>query len=227
MSKKSKPNQVLDVFFKPRAPLNPSTVSAPPPIRPSETSIVDLTVTPTLDHSDQDSDTLAHAKPACQVTELLKESKAEASQGRTTMSQSLARLGAHNTPAENNQVWSIKGCERGVSLLRDLEAAVNRIPSDTPSTTPEHRLSIFAVDPRTCIAEPGEDDWFILNQMMKSAFGWGETEMAMVVPQLLNHGEHGLDGFIRFMTFFVSERGLQGALFETKVEALLKELKDW
>jgi hypothetical protein len=61
--------------------------------------------------------------------------------------------------------------------------------------------------------------------MMKSAFGWDETEMAVVIPQLMNRGENGLDGFIRFMMFFVHERGLQGALFETKVKALLTELK--
>ena len=85
---------------------------------------------------------------------------------------------------------------------------------------------MFAVEPHTCVAKPGEDDWLILNQMMKSAFGWGETEMAMVIPQLLNRGKYGLDRFIRFMTFFVRERGLEGALFETKVEALLRELRD-
>jgi hypothetical protein len=116
--------------------------------------------------------------------------------------------------------------KRAVSLLQDLEAAVKRIPGDTPSATPEHRLSIFSVDPCTCVAEPGEDDWMILNQMMKSSFGWGEVEMAAVVPQLLNRGTHGLDGFVHFMKFFVHERGLQGALFETKVEALLKEIGD-
>ena len=85
---------------------------------------------------------------------------------------------------------------------------------------------MFAVDPRTCVAEPGEDDWMIHNQMMKSSFGWGEAEMVEVIPQLLNRGQYGLDGFIRFMTFFVCERGLEGALFETKVDALLKELRD-
>ena len=70
------------------------------------------------------------------------------------------------------------------------------IPSDTPNATPEHHLSIFAVEPRTCVAEPGEGDWLILNQMMKPAFGWGETEMDVVVLQLLNQGKYGLDGFI-------------------------------
>ena len=50
--------------------------------------------------------------------------------------------------------------------------------------------------------------------------------MAAVVPKLLNHGTYGLDGFLRFMTFFDRERGLQGALFETKVEAILKGIED-
>jgi hypothetical protein len=48
--------------------------------------------------------------------------------------------------------------------------------------------------------------------------------MAVVVPQLLNRGTYGLDGFICFMRFFVEEGGLQGALFETKVEVILKEI---
>lgn len=116
--------------------------------------------------------------------------------------------------------------ERAVRLLQDLEAAVERIPGDTPIATPEHRLSAFAIDPHTCVAEPGEDDWLILNGMMKSSFGWGAEEMAAVVPHLLNRGTHGLDGFVRFMTFFVYKRGLQGALFKTKVEAILKEIED-
>jgi hypothetical protein len=131
----------------------------------------------------------------------------------------------HHSPAEN-RTQSVKACQRGVSLLQDLEAAANQIPSDTPSATSEHRLSIFAVNPHTCVTEPGEDDWFILNQMMKTTFGWGESVMNTVIPQLLNRGQHGLDGFIHFMTFFVHERGLQGALFETKVEALLTELEN-
>jgi hypothetical protein len=32
LARRTKPNQSLDVFFKPQAPLNPSTVTAPPPI---------------------------------------------------------------------------------------------------------------------------------------------------------------------------------------------------
>jgi hypothetical protein len=63
--------------------------------------------------------------------------------------------------------------------------------------------------------------------MLKSAFGWGEIEMAATIPEMLNHGEWGLDGFVKFMRFFVVERGLEGALFETKAEALIKKLDNW
>ncbi|KAN0109249.1 hypothetical protein V8E52_009433 [Russula decolorans] len=71
---------------------------------------------------------------------------------------------------------------------------------------------------------PGEDDWPILNGMLKTAFGWGEAEMAAAIPDMLNRGALGLDGFIEFMRFFVNGRGLEGVLIETKINALLKKL---
>lgn len=117
-----------------------------------------------------------------------------------------------------------KVCPKAVQLLHDLEAAVNRIPNEMPHATQLHRLSIFAVNPRICVADPGEDDWPILNGMLKSAFGWGESEMAAAIPEMLSRGELGLDGMIQFLTFFVTERGLEGALLETKIEALVREL---
>jgi len=54
-----------------------------------------------------------------------------------------------------------------------------------PVVTQEHPLSIFTVNPHTCIAEPREDDWPILNGMLKMAFGWGEVEMAAAIPDML------------------------------------------
>ena len=80
------------------------------------------------------------------------------------------------------------------------------------------------MDPHTCVAEPGEDDWPILNGMLKTAFGWGEAEMAAAIPDMLNRGTLGLDGFAKFMRFFINERGLEGTLFETKINVLIKEL---
>jgi hypothetical protein len=67
--------------------------------------------------------------------------------------------------------------------------------------------------------ETEEKDWPIVSMMLKSLFRWGETEMATSIPQMLKHGEYGLDRFIRFLKFYVIERSLQGVMFETKVEA--------
>jgi hypothetical protein len=165
-NKTSKPHRLLDAFFKPQAPLNPSTVTAPPPI-----------------HVDD--------------------------------------AGAKGSISESTKS---KICPRATQLLQDLEAATRRIPYEVPLATHEHSLSIFAADPHTCVAEPGEDDWPILNRMLKTAFGWGEAEMAAAIPDMLNRGTLGLDGFIEFIRYFVNGRGLAGVLFETKVDALIKEL---
>ena len=191
-------NQVLDKFLKPRAPLNPSTVSAPPPICSGKGKPVILAP--------------EHRRPASPMAESPKEPSMPATTHR-------------DQPTQEPTQHVLD--ERAVRLLQDLEAAVKRIPDNTPIATPEHRLSGFAIDPLTCVAEPGEDDWLILNGMMKSSFGWGVKEMDAAVPHMLNRGTHGLDGFLHFMTFFVYKRGLQGALFETKVEAILKEIEDW
>ena len=193
----NKLDQAIDSFFKPRAPVNPSTVSTPPPIRPGE-----LVMPAPENHRGP----LADPAPVHPMAE---------SSGTI---QGVLITNQQHVPDK-----------KAVNLLRGLEAAVEQIPSDVPSATPEHQLNIFAADPRTCVAKAGkdEDDWFIINQMMKSSFGWGEQEMATFIPKLLNRGTYGLDRFIRFMSFFVQERGLQGALFETKVEAILKEIKDW
>jgi hypothetical protein len=168
----SKPNQVLETFFKPRAPLNPPKVSAPAPVHAAE----------------------ANKQP----------------------------------PMQSGWNRSTIVCQKGLQLLQDLEAATNRIPCDVPSATPDDPLSAFAIDPRACVAESEEEsegDWPIVNAMLKSSFGWGEIEMAAAIPRMLKRGEYGLDGFIKFMKFFVVERSLQGVMFETKVEALVRELE--
>ena len=71
-----------------------------------------------------------------------------------------------------------------------------------------------------------EDDWVMLNSMLKTAFGWGESEMQENVKEMGNRGEHGLDGFIRFFKYFVFQRGLEGALIEPKFDGLLHEINN-
>ncbi|KAH9047150.1 hypothetical protein EDB84DRAFT_1463023 [Lactarius hengduanensis] len=122
-------------------------------------------------------------------------------------------------------------CQKGIELLSKLEAATTRIPNNVPLATPAHRLSLFSADPRFCVASPEqgaevevESDWDILNSMLKTTFGLGESEMRENVKEMLNRGEHGLDGFIRFFKFFVFERGLEGAMIEPTIEGLLHEI---
>lgn len=67
----------------------------------------------------------------------------------------------------------------------------------------------------------------VLNSMLKTAFGWGESEMQENAKEMVNRGKHGLDGFIQFFKYFVFRRGLEGALIETKFEGLLCEIDNW
>ena len=108
---------------------------------------------------------------------------------------------------------------------------MTQIPDNVPLATPAHRLNIFSADLHSCVArlEQGsevdfEDDWMLLNSMLKTAFGWGESEMRENVKEMLNRGEHGLDGFVQFFKYFVLQRGLEGTMIETKIDGLLCEI---
>ena len=140
--------------------------------------------------------------------------------------QSLPSTTLHAAP--NTTPEGLEGdnaCPMAVKLLRELQAGVERIPADKPKAILSHRLSAFGVDPSSCIGQ-GDDDWEdILNPMMKGAFGWGEDAMCKAVKEMLQRGQWGLDGFIRFLRFFVMTRGLKGAMFESKIKALLEELE--
>ena len=70
-----------------------------------------------------------------------------------------------------------------------------------------------------------EDDWMVLNSMLKTVFGWGESDTQENVKGMLNRSKHGLDGFIQFFKYFVLQRGLEGALIEPKIEGLLHEIE--
>lgn len=121
-------------------------------------------------------------------------------------------------------------CPLAIKLLHDLEEAIKRIPDDVPTATFKHLLQCFAGDPQNHIPPPGsegadEGDWPVVNGLFKSSFGWGEAQMIANIPQMLNRGAFGLDGFLKFLKFFVA-RGLVGGLIETKVEGIIRALDD-
>ncbi|KAH8980040.1 hypothetical protein EDB86DRAFT_2835557 [Lactarius hatsudake] len=99
-------------------------------------------------------------------------------------------------------------CRKGIELLSRLEAAETQIPNNIPLATPAHRLSLFLADPRSCVTNLEQlegtevevkDDWLTLNSMLKSTFGWGESEMW-------------------------ENCGLEGAMIEPKIKGLLCEI---
>jgi hypothetical protein len=202
-SKNAKPNQDLHAFFKPRMLLNPPTITAPAPV-----------------HADEIK---ARTKDgmSCETSNITVSCNDPGETAREMGTPSLRPLASPNAAGKSP-------CQKGIELLDRLEAAAARIPASVPLATPDHRLSGFSADPRDCAAsleeDDIEDDWAALNPMLKESFGWGESEMQDNVKLMLNRGEYGLGGFIHFFRFFVLERGLGGAMIETKVDALLREL---
>ncbi|KAI9432593.1 hypothetical protein H4582DRAFT_2132159 [Lactarius indigo] len=217
--KPDQPNHDLRAFFKPRVPLVPPTVVAPPPVHTDETSFSGLT-----DNLEVDLGALE----AC----------ARMPRGKHTRKDTLEDIEVETgvplgmpPPANAGNTQGKTPCQKGIELLNKLEAALTRIPDSVPLATSEHWLSIFLADPHSCVAsleqgleEDFEDDWMVLNSMLKTAFGWGESEMQENTKEMLNRGAHGLDGFIQFLKYFILQRGLEGAMIETKVNGLLCEI---
>jgi hypothetical protein len=143
-----------------------------------------------------------------------------------TRSEELPHAPARLTSAPSQALEPISdACQSAVKLLANLRMAIERIPDDKPPATTEHRLFPFGADPAMSI-DPDVDDWEdVLNPMLKNAFGWGEGEMRESVKEMMNRGNYGLDGFVRFLHYFVMYRGLKGGMFESKVVAVLEELE--
>ena len=57
-----------------------------------------------------------------------------------------------------------------------------------------------------------------LNNMLKSALGWG---LEGDIDAIIQHGKWGLDGLLDFVIYFVEERGVSKGLFEGKLGPLI------
>jgi hypothetical protein len=228
--RQSKPNNVLEMFFSSKVPLNPSTVSAPPLIEAQEiVKHPQLTTEACTLASTDTSESMAWLDPS-----LRPEPSSQASSARSSESSTLApskkqleKQSPSQATKKATKKATVNVCQAAIGLVHWLEAAVDRIPCSVPHAAPDHRLTTFAIDPHACVdnLEPDEDDWAIINPIFKTSFGWGELETRAAVPHMLNRGVHGLDGFLRFLKFFVVQRGLEAVLFETKVELLISELE--
>ncbi|KAH9019584.1 hypothetical protein EDB83DRAFT_121222 [Lactarius deliciosus] len=200
----SQPNHDLRTFFKPCISLNPPTVFSPPLIYTDKRSFGEV----------------------CDYQEMTLEAHKRHKEARLEETRVAPEMGKPEAGETRNVP-----CKKGIELLSKLEAATTRIPNNVPPATLAHRLGLFSTDPRFFVAslEQGaevevESDWDILNPMLKTAFGLGELEIQENVKEMLNRGEYGLDGFIRFFKFFVFQRGLEGAMIEPTIEGLLHEI---
>lgn len=118
-----------------------------------------------------------------------------------------------------------QGCQHAIGILRKLQEKMELIPKETAPAGPEHPLAIFSEHPAECTkgASLPENDWEeILNPKMKGAFGWGHDS---VEAGFARRGMNGLDGFLRFISYFVNRRGLKGSLIETKVVIIVEAIE--
>ncbi|KAJ7788941.1 hypothetical protein B0H13DRAFT_2299138 [Mycena leptocephala] len=104
-------------------------------------------------------------------------------------------------------------------------AAVARLPIATPKADETSPLSPFSGDPTAYVKHDVAPEmlWEELGPIFRRAFGYGQGPAER--EGMIHVGPHGQGGFMRFMDYFVTQRGLQGAMVELKLEQLLETHK--
>ncbi|KAJ7104685.1 hypothetical protein C8R44DRAFT_746366 [Mycena epipterygia] len=91
------------------------------------------------------------------------------------------------------------------TLLDQLHANIELIPLTVPIADQTNPLSVLSGDPAAYVPErtPVDELW----------------------EQLSGRGTYGLDGALRFLDYFIAERGLEGGMVELKIEQLLEAVQ--
>ncbi|KAJ7219633.1 hypothetical protein C8J57DRAFT_1596038, partial [Mycena rebaudengoi] len=112
-----------------------------------------------------------------------------------------------------------------VRLLRELQRNCQLLPPDVPEPGVSNSLSHLSGDPASYVGAEirAEDLWEEINPVVHRAFGWGMGSDAM--QHLVERGDLGVDGALRFFEYFIVERGLHGAVVEAKLEQLGEAVK--
>ncbi|KAF7326984.1 hypothetical protein MSAN_02492200 [Mycena sanguinolenta] len=108
------------------------------------------------------------------------------------------------------------------SLLGQLEDAIKILPPTVQEATNSDTLAAFGQDPSQYVdAEvPAVEVYEHLNPLFHNTLGW-----AMPVEetaQLLRKGPLGLDGVLRFISYFVEKRGVREQDFAAKIQQILE-----
>ena len=109
-----------------------------------------------------------------------------------------------------------------VRLLDSLYQKLGQIPASLPEATNSHALAEFSADAAKSVIGVPADDWEdLLNPMFHRAFGWGNMNG---IRDLIQRGQYGLDGFIKFVWYFAENRGLEDGCIREKVERIMEAI---
>lgn len=111
-------------------------------------------------------------------------------------------------------------------FLGKLYNLIEKLPASIPEASDYDRLAVFAGNPAEYdnpSLSPDELWEETLNELFKSALGWG-TEGNM--DEVIRRGKKGLDGLANFVKHFVIKRGVSMGLFEGKLAHLMSKLEE-
>lgn len=112
-----------------------------------------------------------------------------------------------------------RGCPIALQLLASLKQRIDSLPSNTKEASDDHPLVRFSGDPVGSV-EDGEDAWEKWDSPLNTLLQKDPEEL----DKLVVIGPRGLAGFHRFLSYLVSEHGVQGCLLEGKMERLFSAI---
>lgn len=114
---------------------------------------------------------------------------------------------------------------RVTQLLDQLRMAVELLPSTVPIADANNPLAQLSGIPSDYVAAdtPASALWEELGSVFHKAFGYGSGLDDRV--RLVQRGKFGLDGALRFLDYFIRERGLDGGQVQLKIEQLIESVQ--
>ncbi|KAJ7728316.1 hypothetical protein B0H14DRAFT_3618619, partial [Mycena olivaceomarginata] len=103
---------------------------------------------------------------------------------------------------------------RVIQLLDHLRANVELLPSTIPDADVDNPLSEFAGEPTEYVSQsmPAGELWEVLSPTFHRVFGYGMGPDER--KRMVQRGSAGLDGILRFLDYFIRERGLEGGMVQ-------------
>ncbi|RDB27516.1 hypothetical protein Hypma_003767 [Hypsizygus marmoreus] len=109
-------------------------------------------------------------------------------------------------------------------VIQKLRNLVLRLPTSVLVAVSDDALAIFSGNPEQTVDPQmdGDEIWEgMMNSTLKRALGWGrELDLTGVVRR----GALGMDGFVKFLDYFMTERGVSAERVEGKLEYLFETL---